>query len=546
MTFLPVLERELRVRARSRATFWTRFAVVLVAMVVCLPELFSGGFGRSAGSNGRFVFNGAVVIGFLLACGGCLLTADVISRERREGTLGLLLLTRVRNLDVLLGKFASAGLMSLCGLAALLPLMMIPVLAGGVTGGEAFRKGLAILNTLFLALAVGLWASAAAREQARAVGRAAGILAALILIPLLLPVFEILPSWFVGPISTLVAAGDQIHKQFAESYWISLALVHVTAWALLAVANRRLGKASLETDEKIPNRFAPYEYYDVYRSFKRKWPRGWTGETPQPVGFLTQRQRGIRAAIWAAAWIVLILQVGGLALMPFGFVGFLSVFRWLPINVIPAALIAWAMSRFMIDARQNGAWELLITTPVGARTIVSAQWNALKQILWGPLLVMLCPYLVQALFVGRRFGPVWTLDQIIRQWAYLLFGLANTIFGIAALCWAGLWFGFKARSQAAAIGWTVVMAKAVPFLIYLSSQGLFTSGIFLRGIFSPYDVRWYVPQFLTLLFYVRLMVWVRARFCHELSGAEPLRFSLLRLVSQESPGPKMNFQAAQD
>jgi ABC-type transport system involved in multi-copper enzyme maturation permease subunit len=539
MTFLPLLERELRARARSRATFWTRFGVVVAAMLVCLPELLSGGFGNQAGSNGKFIFNGIVVVAFLLACGGCLLTADVISRERREGTLGLLLLTRVRNLDVLLGKFGSAGLTSICGLAALLPLMMIPVLVGGVTGGEAFRKGLALLNTLFLALAAGLWASAAAKEQARAVGRTIRLLAALILVPLVLTVFEPLRLWLAGPISTLFVADDQAYKSSATPYWISLGLVHAIAWAHFFGAACRLQNSTSETEEKIPTRFVGDEYY---QSLKRKWPQAWSGKALQPIQFLTQRQRGIRATIWAAALIALILQFGGLALMPFGFFGFLSIIRWLPIHLIPAALLAWAMSRFMVEARRSGAFELLMTTPLGAKTIVSAQWNALKQLLWGPLLVMLAPYLFQILIVGWR----WTLDQMIRQWAFIFFGLTNTIFGIAACCWAALWFGFKVRSQAAAIGWTVGMAKAVPFLIYLTSQGLFSVGIIPTGISSPYDVRWYVPQLLTLLFYVRLMVWVRARFAGELAGAEPLRFTLLRLVSQETPQPRMNFETAGD
>lgn len=543
MTFLPLLERELRARARSRATFWVRFVVVLVAAIICLPELLSGGFGTGAGDNGKFTFNGIVVIAFLLACGGCFLTADVLSGERREGTLDLLLLTRVRRLDILLGKFGSAGLTSICALAALLPLMMIPVLAGGVTGGEAFRKGLAILNTVFLALAAGLWASAAATEQARAVGRSVRVLAVLILVPLILTAFGPLRLWLVGPLGTLFVADDQTYKSSAAPYWISLSLVHAIAWMHLIVAGRRLKSATLEPEEKIPARFAGDEYY---QSLKRKWPRAWTGKAQQPIQFLTQRQRGLPVAIWAAAWIALILQFGGLALVPFGFFGFLSVIRWLPINIIPAALLAWAMSRFMIDARRNGAWELLVTTPAGAKTIVSGQWNALKQLLWGPLLVMLCPYLVQVLFVGRRFGAVWTLDQMIRQWAFILFGLANTIFGVAALCWAGLWFGFKARSQTAAIIWSVAIAKAVPFLIHLTSQGLFAVRFIPTGISSPYDVRWYVPQFLTLLFYVRLMLWVRTRFLGELSGSEPLRFTLLRLVSQPAPEANMGIQTARD
>src|ERR1041385_4561668 len=118
MTLLPLFERELRARARNRATYWARFAAVLVGAIICLPELLSGTFGTTAGSSGKFIFNGIVVIGFLLACCGSILTADVLSRERREGTIGLLLLTRVRGLDLLLGKFSSVGLTSICALAA--------------------------------------------------------------------------------------------------------------------------------------------------------------------------------------------------------------------------------------------------------------------------------------------------------------------------------------------------------------------------------------------------------------------------------------------
>src|ERR1051326_8163353 len=311
MTFLPLLERELRARARSRATFWMRFGAVLVAAIICLPELLSGGFG-TASNNGKFIFNGIVIIAFLLACGGCFLTADVISRERREGTLGLLLLTRVRNLDVLLGKFGSAGLTSICALAALLPMMMIPVLAGGVTGGEAFRKGLALLNTLFLALAVGLWASAGAKEMSHGIGRAVRMFAAVLVIPLVFTIFDPSPFSLLGPLSPFLMAGDRTYKHSPSNYWISLGLVHGAAWILLIAASRRLRTNTPETEEKIPTRFAGDAYYEYCRSLKRRWPRASISRTLQPVQFLTQRQRGIRATIWTAAIIALILQLGGL------------------------------------------------------------------------------------------------------------------------------------------------------------------------------------------------------------------------------------------
>jgi ABC-type transport system involved in multi-copper enzyme maturation permease subunit len=546
MTVLPLFGRELRARARNRATYWVRFAAALVGAIVCLPELLSGDFRTTAGSSGKFIFNGIVVIGFLLASFGSLLTADVLSRERREGTLGLLLLTRVRRLDILLGKLGAAGLTSTCALAALLPLMMIPVLAGGVTGGEAFRKGLALLNSLFLALAAGLWASAGSRDQSRAIGRTVRMMIALVILPVVVEglfqvVFEsIRPAHnpILGSIFTLLAASDSNYKSSPGTYWISFFLVHIAAWALLVTAGRFLRDATQSDEEIIPDRFKGDEYYE---SLKRKWRPAWTGQQQQPIEYLTQRQRRIKGTIWAAALIGLLLQFGVLGVMPFGV---LSIMRWLPINMISGALLAWAMSRFTIESRRSGALELLMTTPVGARTIVASQWNGLKRLLRWPLLIMLFPYLLQILMVGWGASPIWPADRMIRQWTFIFFGLTNTFFGVAALCWTGLWFGFRARSQVGAIVWTVGIAKGVPFFIYLISQGLFIAGIIPTGISMPYDVRWYIPQILTLLYYIRLMVWVRVKFLSELPGSDPLRFTLLRLV--EVPPAKVSFQTVRD
>ena len=545
MTFLPLFERELRTRARNRATYWTRFAAVLVGAIVCVPELLSGNFGTTAGSSGKFIFNGIVVIGFLLACCGSFLTADVLSRERRDGTLGLLLLTRVRRLDILIGKFGAAGLTSICALAALLPLLMIPVLAGGITGGEAFRKGLALLNSLFLALAAGLWASAGSLDQSRAIGRTVRMMIALVILPVVVEgvlqvVFESVRSAhnpILGSIFTLLAAGDSNYNSSPVTYWLSLFLVHIAAWALLVTAGKFLRDATRSDDEIIPDRFIGDENY---KSQKRKWPLAWAGRQRDPIEYLSKRQRGVKGTLWAAALIGLFLQFGTHIMMPFGL---LSILRWLPINLISGALLAWGLSRFMMELRRSGALELLITTPVGAKSLVASHWNGLKQLLRWPVLVMLLPYALQILIVAFGGGTSWSPERMLQQSAFILFGLLNTFFGVAALCWTAIWFGFKARDQFTAIVWTVALAKGVPFIIYLISQGLFTTGLISRGISMPYDVRWYMPQLLTLLYYVRLMVWVKTRFLEALPGSTPLRFNLLRLISQNAP---QTFQAVRE
>src|SRR5689334_2441507 len=182
MTFLPILERELRARSRNRATYWSRFVVALIGVMVCLPQLLGGDAGTPA-SLGRYVFNGIVTAAFLLSCCACLLTADAINTERREGTLGLLFLTRVRALDVLVGKLGSLGISMLCALVAFLPVLVLPILAGGVTPGEAFRKWLAVIATLFLSVAVGLHSSSFDTTRLKSSFRAALTMLLLVLIP---------------------------------------------------------------------------------------------------------------------------------------------------------------------------------------------------------------------------------------------------------------------------------------------------------------------------------------------------------------------------
>jgi len=418
--------------------------------------------------------------------------------------------------------------------------MMIPVLAGGVTGGEAFRQGLALLNTLFLALAAGLWSSAGSLDQSRAIGRTIRMMIALVLVPLILEgAFQLFAPGHIpilGSVSTLLAAGDLAYKNSSATYYGSMLLVHIAGWALLVSAGRFLRTAARSDEEIISDRFIGDEYYN---SLRRKSRLAWSDRQRDPIEFLSKRQRGIKGTLWAAALIGVFLQFGTIVMMPFGL---LSILRWLPINMISGALLAWALSRFMMESRRSGALELLITTPVGAKSLVSSQWNGLKQMLRWPLLVMLFPYFLQILIVAFSGERTWPAGRMLQQWAFILFGLTNTFFGVAALCWTAIWFGFKARDQVAAVIWTVALAKGVPFIIYFVSRGLFTSGIIPTGISMPYDVRWYIPQFLTLLYYIRLMVWVKTRFLEKLPDSTPLRFTLLRLVSPKAPQANASFQ----
>jgi ABC-type transport system involved in multi-copper enzyme maturation permease subunit len=563
MTFLPIVERELRVRARNRATYWSRFAVGLVAVLVWVPQLVWSGPSGTPGAMGPGLLNAVVSAAFLGSCAACLLTADVISSERREGTLGLLLLTRVRAFDVLLGKLGSAGMTSLCALVAFLPMLMIPVLAGGVTGGEALRKGLVLPNTLFLALAAGLWASACGRERFKTARTAFLLVAGIVLVPSLLnlawasvwppgPIIELL-----SPLGTLVSARDASYKASPEQFWVSLVLVQATAWALLVSAGIRLHRGWREEDRattvSVPGPAAE----------GRTEPDGpwlscsWTAPEPGPAGepvkgaapapfrpmgndvnpidWLLQRQRGTRAILWTGALV-------GLA---FGLVP-TAVFRFartnpywtvvMPLELVKSAIegavFACAATRFFVEARRTGELELLLTTPFGARQLVSTQWKVLARLLRWPMIVLLAPRLlgtISALALSQAWlGPSPSLFRL----QYAISGVlscANIILGIGAICWLGFWFGLRANGQARAIAWTVGVVTGLPYLFSMLSRMLFS----VMGSFSiswrwslPFLVLRWLPQVVVLVFYAGLIAVARRRLLSGFADAEPGRFDM--------------------
>lgn len=177
MNIGPILQRELRRQARQWPTYWLRVLGGALVLAACLWGFATTNAllrqlpafaGLSGPAGGRGLFTG---LNKLMACLvwliGPLLTADCLSREKREGTLGLLFLTPLRAADVVVGKAISHALRALMVLLAAYPILMLPVLLGGVTWADGARMFLLQLAVLGLALAAGLTASALSREWLR-------------------------------------------------------------------------------------------------------------------------------------------------------------------------------------------------------------------------------------------------------------------------------------------------------------------------------------------------------------------------------------------
>src|SRR5204862_2825819 len=150
MTFLPIVDRELRVTARRRSIYRVRLAVALTAMVVAGFILLVN-LGAPQHQLGRHVFVGLSVLCMIYCLfSGRISTADCLSEEKREGTLGLLFLTDLKAYDVVLGKMAATSVSAFNGLLAMLQELAVPLLLGGDTNGEFWRDSLVPVNTFLL------------------------------------------------------------------------------------------------------------------------------------------------------------------------------------------------------------------------------------------------------------------------------------------------------------------------------------------------------------------------------------------------------------
>lgn len=185
----PVIVRELREQSRRPMTHLLRLlgvgAVLLLAFQVIAVPLRGAGrtgilgpggivlppnpsgwmYALEMGLHGFENRGGALFQMLNLALlGGIwlfapLLTADSLSRERREGTLGLLFLTPLRARDIVAAKLGANFLRGATVLLAAFPVLAIPMLLGGVSWNTVAHAALMDLGALVLALSAGLLAS---------------------------------------------------------------------------------------------------------------------------------------------------------------------------------------------------------------------------------------------------------------------------------------------------------------------------------------------------------------------------------------------------
>ena len=472
MTFLPIAGRELQVAARRRATYWNRSAAVLLgcAIIFWLQVTQANFLGPAQAGATLFAALSRVTF-FCCLFAGVFLTADCLSHEKRDGTLGLLFLTDLKGYDVVLGKLFASSVNAVFAVLATFPMLAVPLLMGGVTLVDIGLTMMALANALFFSLTMGLFISAVSWKEQKAMLAAA---AALFLIATILPALG-------GPFAWLSPslAFDQAVSPSAAfrpwHFWGSMAVVQGLSWGLLALASRKV-IGSWELKMKIPSVDAQAEGLAQPALPNPQTPA--SGESPplhtepvrhghepvldgDPIEWLAARNRS-RALIWCslgvltAGWVALCASGGGSALVLESFLTMLT------LHFVVKFWIAWEACHRFYEERQTGTLETLLSTPLGVGDIVRSQMKSLHNQFVAPVCTILMVDVI--LLSWAASNPA--LRSMVSH-ALLLFGamLGLLVADAYALAWLGLWLGLRARrswtASFSALAWVVMLPTSV-------------------------------------------------------------------------------------
>ena len=412
MTVLPIVGRELRVASRRPGTYWLRVTAGFVAIAVFGWMLLT--LLRSEvppATHGGYLFRALFGLAFVCCLFvGARLTADCLSEEKREGTLGLLFLTDLKGYDVVLGKLAATSLNSVYALLALLPVISLPVQLGGVAASELWQSALVLLNTIFFSLAVGIFVSTLSRDERKSMFATVFVVLLATFAPFILvfvlamsfpqhvndpsdvwPILALSPGYGLGYVLTRSSFFTGFAALPAASFWCSLLVVHLASWGLLLVASRILPWVwqTRDSNSRLEQHRARLEQWAYGRAEGRRTHRAALLEI-NPFLWLVSRERWKPSYVW--------LYLGSVAGMWFwGWFNYDNLMfdrkTLVPtVFLFQSFLKLWVVSETcqrLAEDRRIGALELLLSTPLTTREILRGQWLALKRQFAKPLAVVL-------------------------------------------------------------------------------------------------------------------------------------------------------------
>ncbi|HXP62310.1 MAG TPA: ABC transporter permease [Dongiaceae bacterium] len=494
MTFLPIVGRELRVAARRPLTYWGRAAFVLLAIIIGV-FVYLANYQSGSRSFARGLLSTLITLAtFYCLFLGVGFTADSLSEEKREGTLGLLFLTDLRGHDVILGKLAATSMSGFYAVLALFPMLAVPLLLGGVTLGEFWRVVLVLILTCLFSLAAAILVSALSRSRRKARAGAfflllffaAGFPAAAGIILALIPSHRSALAEHLFRLSPVYAMGqafDWNYRAAKGSFWWSAGVIHGLTWLFLWLAAMVVPRSWQDRPAEARGQ--------RLREAWRNWVYGNAGQRRSfrarllelnPVCWLASRARIKPALVWGALAVVAGFWAWGCVCAGSEWYNEGVYFPTaILLNSILKLWIASEAGRQFAEDRHSGALELVVTTPLSVKEMLRGQWLALRRQFLGPLLVVIA---VELIFLAASLERESFHAQPINPVLWLA-GIVMLVSDMAALGWVGMWEAMIAKRPNHVTGKTVVRILVAPWAAYV--------GVVILSVFLLEDSPAHVP-----------------------------------------------------
>ncbi len=491
MNVLPVITRELRTQARQPFTYWLRM-LGLVAMIGAAGA-FVMEHGLTPGSGGRlFAFLHATLLLSIWVLVP-MSVADCLSQERREGTLGLLLLTPLRPWDIVLAKAAAHALRAFTLWLVVLPVMALAFLQGGVGWREALLSASINFSSLCAAIGAGVLASSYSKQWLRALslasifsGLAFGLVAVSKILVLgfiaMLIMQRQIPSWhpyeFFDGAWMYVTDWESIWSQLFSRSGVQAGFIRVVmsgevisglvvfslSLGLLWLAARNVRRRWREepSSARVQQMEKVFCEPVIGVAFLRGWMRRKLARNP--IGWLEQRRWSGRLVTWS--WFAIIISVQSAVLTDSNFFRSYEGAQAVMACLLAGSMAASAAGSFRRE-RETGVLELLLVSPLTTGQIIGGRLRGL----WGQFLPSIVMLLGVWIYFAHIYRSIYS-DQgdLGSVWFFLVtFAVVPVI---------GLYFSVRCKAFISAFLFTLAFVFVVPlgfvmlvrFVAWLSSD----------------------------------------------------------------------------
>jgi ABC-type transport system involved in multi-copper enzyme maturation permease subunit len=459
MTFLPIVDRELRERSRWRSTYWIRGIVAFLATGIAAFVLMFVSM-TAPGAVGKGMLGVLAWLAFpFVILEGLRNTADSLSAEKREGTLGLLFLTDLKGYDVVLGKFFALSLSSFYALLAMIPALAVPVLLGGVTGGEFWRLVLALLNALFFSLTAGTFVSSISRDERKAwVGTFALIGLFVAAIPALSATFDLGTLPLLSPFTPFWLYDEGRYAGSTDVYWNALWIPHLISWAWLGLASFLLPRLWQESGARRAHR-RPARDPAAARRMRNKLL------AINPVWWLTSHTHQ-RRWLWLTMGVVCVTGVLSWIAAWNNTPALWAIFGCaIALHLAMAVWVGFEACNSFAEARSTGAMELLLSTPLHVRQILRGQHLALRELFFGPIALLVgvetCLVAAQIWMLAHNGSGAFGRVMLILMLGFCVVWFVLDLFAVAEV---GMWYGLTSQKPTQALTKTVLFVLILPLL----------------------------------------------------------------------------------